>query len=50
MSNIYNTLSEKEIAELNDFFDSLEKEQEALRETESAHYDSIENQNWKKVV
>ena len=50
MNNIYDTLSEKEVAELNDFFDSLEKEQEALREAEIAYYDLIENQGWVKAV
>lgn len=50
MNNVYDTLSEKEIAELNDFFDFLEKEQEALKEAEANYYDSIENKDWKKVV
>jgi cytochrome c553 len=50
MNSIYDTLSEKEIAELNDFFDSLEKEQEALKEVEANYHDSIENKDWKKVV
>lgn len=50
MNNIYNTLSEKEIEELNDFFDLIEKEQETFREIEASYCDSLEKQDWKKVV
>lgn len=46
----YEKLSLQEIKELEDFFDSLQKDEESFLEAEFAYYDSLEKENWKKVV